>query len=81
MVSGHKCCVLAQIEGWWVQGRLVVAMGHNSECVVVVASVCAFSWPMLGGAVQAMKVGWWLSLGICGENFPRSEGGGCRAGW
>ena len=80
MVSGHKCCVLAQIEGWWVQGRLVVAMGHKSECGVVVASVYASSWPMLGAAVNAMEVDWWWWLGRSGKNFPRSEGGGCRAG-
>ena len=80
-MSGHKCCVLAQIEGWWVQGRLVVAMGHNSECVVVVASVCASSWPMLGAAGNAMEVDWWWWLARSGENFSISEGGGCRAGW
>ena len=80
-MSGHKCCVLAQIEGWWVQGRLVVAMGHNSECSVVMASVCASLWPMLGAAVNAMEVDWWWWLARSGENFSRSEGGGCRAGW
>ena len=31
--------MLPQIERRWVQGRLVVAMGHTSECGVVVASV------------------------------------------
>ena len=68
-MSGHKCCVLAQIKGWWVQGRLIAAMGHNSERGVVVVSVCASSWSMIGGAVHAMEVGWWLSLCICGENL------------
>ena len=57
MVSGHKCCVLAQIEGWWVQGRLVVGMGHTSECGVVVASVGAPPWPILSGGSQAMGDG------------------------
>ena len=79
--SGHMWSELPQIGRWWVQGRLVVGMGHTSECGVVVASVCASSWPMLGAAVYAMKVGWWLKVGTSGEIFPRSEGGGCRAGW
>ena len=60
---------------------MVVAIGHKSECGVVVASVCASSWPMLGAAVNAMEVDWWWWLGRSGGIFPRSEGGGCRAGW
>ena len=60
---------------------MVVAMGHNSECGVVLARVCASSWPMLGAAVNAMEVEWWWWLGTSGEIFLRSEGGGRRAGW
>ena len=58
MVSGHRCSVLPQIGRWWVQGRLVVGMGHTSECGVVVASVGAPPWPMLSGGSQAMGRGW-----------------------
>ena len=57
MVSGHMCPVLPQIGRWWVQGRLVVGMGHTSECGVVVASVGAPPWPILSGGSQAMGDG------------------------
>ena len=49
--------MLPQIGRRWVQGRLVVAMGHTSECGVVVASVGAPSWPILSGGSQAMGDG------------------------
>ena len=54
VVVGHKWLVLAHIDRWWVQGRLVVAMGHTSECGVVVASVGGpqGAWSVL--AVRAM---------------------------
>ena len=81
VVGGAKQPKLHQIGSWWAQGRLVVAMGHNSECSVVVASVCASSWPMLGAAVNAMEVEWWWWLGTSGEIFLISEGGGSRTGW
>ena len=46
--------MLPQIGRRWVQGRFVVAMGHNSECGVVVASVGGpqGAWSVL--AVRAM---------------------------
>ena len=46
--------MLPQIGRRWVQGRLVVAMGHNSECGMVVASVGGplGAWSVL--AVRAM---------------------------
>ena len=46
--------MLPQIGRRWVQGRLVVAMGHTSECGVVVASVGGpqGAWSVL--AVRAM---------------------------
>ena len=56
VVSG---CVLAQIGRCWVQGRLVVAMGHTCECHVVVAGVGALPWHMrrcvLGGGRQRTR--------------------------
>ena len=30
VVGGEKWSKLPQIERWWVQGRLVVGMGHTS---------------------------------------------------
>ena len=49
VVVSHKWPIFNQIGIWWVQGRLVVAMGHTSECGVVVASV--------GGALSMAPVG------------------------
>ena len=46
--------MLPRIGRRWVQGRLVVAMGHTSECGMVVASVGGpqGAWSVL--AVRAM---------------------------
>ena len=74
-MSGHKCCVLAQIEGWWVQGRLVVGMGHTSECGVVVASVGAPPWPILSGGSQAMGDGRLVVSGQMWSQLPQIGGG------
>ena len=65
VVSGHMWSELPQIGEWWVQGRLVVAMGHTSERDVVVASVRASPSPMLGGAVHAAECMPWRFCGGC----------------
>ena len=71
MVSGHRCSVLPQIGRWWVQGRLVVGMGHTSECGVVVASVGAPPWPMLSGGSQAMGDGRLVVSGHMWSELPQ----------
>ena len=52
--------MLPQIGRRWVQGRLVVAMGHTSECGVVVASVGAPHGPCSVLAARQWGMGgWW----------------------
>ena len=58
--SGHMWSELPQIGEWWVQGRLVVGMGHTSECGVVVASVGAPHGPCSVLAARQWGMGgWW----------------------
>ena len=74
VVGGEKWTTLAQIGRWWVQGRLVVAMGHTSECGMAVSSV--------GGPQSACSV---LAEGIAAATSelidikptPQAAGIGC----
>ena len=62
--------MLPQIGRWWVPGRLVVAMGHNSACGVVVVSAGS----------QGKAPHWVVVGGEKWSNSSISEGGGCGAG-
>ena len=75
MVSGHMWSELPQIGEGWVQGRLVVGMGHTSECGVVVASVGSPPWPILSGGSQAMGDGRLVVSGQMWSQLPQIGGG------
>ena len=65
----YKCSDLPQIGRWWAQGRLVVAMGHESPCGPGVAS---YGGPQGPRSVLALMVnprlggGRWLQV----DNTP-----------
>ena len=62
VVGGHGWSILPQIGRWGARGRLVVAMGHNSACGVVVVSVWGPTWTMVGAGSQG-KAPHWVVVG------------------